>query len=711
MNTCRLSVFLSLFLMIFAAYGQNSRTDSLFQEIASGKTEALRMHASVLLAAELMPRNMDSAFSLLQNASKLAQSTNPHHKADYLNTLGVYYWYLDDLDLAIKQFVQITYLQETPDMYMRLARAYNNAGALMSRLRRSDSAHLLLTEALRIDQQRNNQSGIAKTYYDLSTLNYRQGRYELALKYQLESIKTNEDRNDSMRLIYGYNVLGNIYDKLEDLENAEMSYLKALSLSRAMPQHRQESIILNNMSAMFCSMPEEFDVAIEYAHQGLEAIERDNKPELHGYLLTNIGGAYHAVENFSSALHYYHLAREMLEKQVLPTDLNRLCVSFASLYISLGNVDSAYFYAQKALELTGPEGSPDIKSLILLNISRADSIRGDYFSALTNYQLAIALRDSVWNVGNKNRIAELRIIYETDLKAAENQLLSEQNDLKATVIKNQRYLIYAISLTVALIIVFLLREFAAKRKIMAHKKEIDKQNESLIELNNTKDKFFRVIAHDLRGPISALVSLLELTYSEFENMDDAQKIKIIHTLKQSSSNTYNLLENLLEWSQTQTGKVENKPQRINLMSVVNDVFGFLESRANLKNQQLINEVPDNTFIFVDGQLVSNILINLVNNAIKFSMPGAAVKVAVRDSGNFKMVSVIDQGIGIPEDKIDTLFRIDSNLKRFGTENEPGTGLGLIMVAEYLQIIGGEINVQSEAGKGTTFTFSLPAEAS
>jgi signal transduction histidine kinase len=93
------------------------------------------------------------------------------------------------------------------------------------------------------------------------------------------------------------------------------------------------------------------------------------------------------------------------------------------------------------------------------------------------------------------------------------------------------------------------------------------------------------------------------------------------------------------------------------------------------------------------------------------MPGAAVKVAVRDSGNFKMVSVIDQGIGIPEDKIDTLFRIDSNLKRFGTENEPGTGLGLIMVAEYLQIIGGEINVQSEAGKGTTFTFSLPAEAS
>lgn len=686
---------------------QPYNADSLVRVINSGESTALIMHAKVLLGSMLIPSHMDSAFALIQQSAKLSESDNPHHRADYLNTLGVYYWYSGEFESAIEQFIKITKLKEAPDMYMKLARAYNNAGALLGRLRHFDSAHVSLNEALRIDQLRNNEPGIAKTYYDLSTLHYRLGRFELSLKYQLASVKINESRNDSMRLIYGYNVLGNLYYKLDDFTNSEASYLKALKLSEALPQYRQKSIILNNLSALYCNIPEKFDVALAHANEGLKAAESEDKQELKGFLLVNIGGAYDAVRNYKEALRYYHLGRELLQKEKTPSELDRLYLSLANLHLSLNNPDSTYYYANKARALTGASGSPESHSKALMSLSSADSIRGDFFSALANYQQAIALRDSVWGNENTSRIAELRIIHETDKKASENLLLTEQNVLKSQVIRKQRYFIFAISILVVLIVVLLVREHKTKQKILVQKKEIDKKNEALTELNKTKDKFFRIIAHDLKGPISALASLLEHTDSEFENMDDVEKAKIIHILKQSSTNTYNLLENLLEWSQANTGKIVNKPEKFDLYSVVNQVFGFLESRAKQKNQLFCNEVPEFTFVVADRQLVSNVLVNLINNAIKFSIEHSTIRVTASGDDVKKAVSVIDQGIGITQDAIDKLFRIDSVYKRPGTNNEPGTGLGLIMVAEYLQIIGSEIKAESQPGQGTTFTFTLP----
>jgi len=308
----------------------------------------------------------------------------------------------------------------------------------------------------------------------------------------------NESRNDSMRLIYGYNVLGNIYSRLDDFENAEAYYLKALGLNRALPEYRQESVILNNLSAMFCNLLDKSDIAVDYANEGLKAIETDDMHDLRGYLLANIGGAYDAVKNQNEAFRYYHSARELLEKEKAPINLDELYISLANLHLILNNPDSTYYYAGKAKKMANKFGSTEIQSRALMSLSKADSIHGDYRSALINYQRSIALRDSVWNLQNKNRIAELKIIYETDIKTAENQLLSEQNQLKTRIIRNQRHLIYAISLIVALIIFFSFREYTVKRKILAQKKEIAKKNEQLTDLNRTKDRFFSIIAHDLR---------------------------------------------------------------------------------------------------------------------------------------------------------------------------------------------------------------------
>lgn len=687
---------------------QPYKNDSLLKVIETGKKGTDWLYAHVLLASNLIPNEIDSAFVLLQKASKLANSTNPVHQADFLNTMGVYYWYSGEYDSAIEQFVRITKLKESLEMYMRLARAFNNAGALFNRSGEYDSAHIYLNESLRIDQLRNNEPGIAKTYYDLSTLNYRQGRFELSLKYQLASVKINESMNDSMRLIYGYNVLGNLFDKLNDTENAKTYYLKALELSDALPQYRQKSIILNNLSAMFCDTPEMFDVVMAYVTEGLKAADIEGKEEMKGALYVNLGGAYDANGNYREAYNYYHKARQYLEKEKSTPLPVELYLSLADLHLNLNNPDSALYYAGKARTTTGASGSLEKHSRAFLIMSKADSIKGDFVSALARYQEGIALRDSVWNNDNRNRIAELQIIYETDKKASENLLLLEQNELKSRIIRNQWYLIAAISLLVILIVVLLISEWRAKQKILAQKKEIDRKNEALTELNKTKDKFFKIIAHDLKGPISALAALLELADSEFDNMDDAQKAKIIHTLKQSSSNTYALLENLLDWSQAQTGKIVNKPEKFILSDAISEVFRFLEARANLKNQRLINEIPGNTFVFADKQLVKNVLINLVNNAIKFSRDHTAIRVTTSRNGSMQHISITDQGIGIPSDRIDRLFRIDSGLKRSGTHDEPGTGLGLIMVAEYLQIIGGSIEATSRAGQGSTFTFTVPA---
>ena len=238
-------------------------------------------------------------------------------------------------------------------------------------------------------------------------------------------------------------------------------------------------------------------------------------------------------------------------------------------------------------------------------------------------------------------------------------------------------------------------------------KEIQETNEELIKINNEKDKFFSIIAHDLKSPFNSIVGFSELLLEQIKANDYDEIEKHTEIILQSSQTAMDLLKNLMEWSQSQTGRLDFNPEFFELVEVIKDVERLLIGVAEQKSIKILKTLPSNAPIIADKDMISTILRNLVSNAIKFTNTGGKITIAAQDYQNKLTISVHDTGIGIPPEAIDKLFNIDSKHSTYGTQNEKGTGLGLILCKEFVEKHGGKIWVESEEGNGSTFYFTLP----
>ena len=233
------------------------------------------------------------------------------------------------------------------------------------------------------------------------------------------------------------------------------------------------------------------------------------------------------------------------------------------------------------------------------------------------------------------------------------------------------------------------------------------QVEELKNLNITKDKFFSIIAHDLKGPINGLIGLSDLLLEDFDDLPQ-EKIKEMHQLiKDTSEKGLKLLLNLLEWARIQTGRIQFSPSKQSINRLAEEIFNFLEANARLKSINLINDLPQEYSADCDYNMINTVLRNLVNNAIKFTYNDGEVRVSALQENGFLIVKVKDNGMGIKPEHIQKLFKLDEQVTGEGTNKEKGTGLGLILCKEYVQMHGGEIWVESDLGKGSCFAFSLP----
>lgn len=244
-----------------------------------------------------------------------------------------------------------------------------------------------------------------------------------------------------------------------------------------------------------------------------------------------------------------------------------------------------------------------------------------------------------------------------------------------------------------------------KRKII--EKQINEKQEQLEQLNTTKDKFFSIIAHDLRNPLGSFKQILEIISSNFSNLDDADKIKFILMMKDSATNIYNLLENLLTWSRLQRGNIVYDPMPYCIYDVLYDSMKILEQNSMLKKINISIDADKKLRSSFDVNMISMIVINLLTNAIKFTKENGNILLSATATEGNIVVSVKDDGVGIPSSKLSKLFRIDSNVCTIGTANEKGTGLGLILCKEFIDKHNGNIWVESNVNQGSTFYFSIP----
>ena len=237
---------------------------------------------------------------------------------------------------------------------------------------------------------------------------------------------------------------------------------------------------------------------------------------------------------------------------------------------------------------------------------------------------------------------------------------------------------------------------------------LKKENEiRLRDLNFTKDKFFSIISHDLKSPFTSIIGFSELLVERMEKKDfngTEEFGKIIHS---SSLYAMDLLNNLTQWSRLQTGKIEFKPVKIDIVSIINDVIELMNASAINKSITIVRNIPAQLTIMADGAMISTVLRNLISNSIKFTKPGGEIIISAQQLEEHIRLEVRDNGVGIKKEIIPKLFLIEEDVSTNGTINEEGTGLGLILCKEFISIHGGKIWVESEVEKGSRFIFSIP----
>ncbi|MCD4833299.1 MAG: cyclic nucleotide-binding domain-containing protein [Bacteroidales bacterium] len=244
-------------------------------------------------------------------------------------------------------------------------------------------------------------------------------------------------------------------------------------------------------------------------------------------------------------------------------------------------------------------------------------------------------------------------------------------------------------------------------KIERQRDELDKQKKELEELNATKDKFFTIIAHDLKNPFNTVIGLSELLIERYDTYDSNKIKEFIRQINKFSNNAYNLLEDLLKWAKSQTGRMEVKPEKVEVFELAIENMNLFQEKAEKKGVKINANVKMGLFAYIDKNMICTVLRNLISNSVKFTNSGDIINIEAKSLNEHIEIMVTDTGIGVPEENLKKIFKIDSHISTQGTADEIGTGLGLIISREFVEKNGGTINVKSKEGNGTQFMFTVP----
>ena len=303
------------------------------------------------------------------------------------------------------------------------------------------------------------------------------------------------------------------------------------------------------------------------------------------------------------------------------------------------------------------------------------------------------------------------VILPVDFNDKRWTLYFRQSSSLSVLFSNKVLIVFISGLIISFLLYFLsLSLFNAQLKQqIAEKLSLDlRESESQLKKNiTTKDKLFSIIAHDLKTPFHSILGFSELLIENMNRPEDADNKMILTHIHSAAKSTFTLLDNLLNWSKTQTGHFNIHLEKIRFSSLVHEIFELLNSSAESKNIMLNFLEPEEIIIHADENMIKTVMRNLISNAIKFTQANGKISIYAFQNDGFIEISVSDNGIGMDKQSQNKLFKLETNESTFGTENEKGSGLGLILCKEFVEKHGGKIWVESESGKGSSFKFTLP----
>ncbi len=555
----------------------------------------------------------------------------------------------------------------------------------------------------------NNSNYQIKGFFYLGIANNRKGDINNALNALFKSAKLARQNNHTTYLTAIYSTIGDVYSISKNHKTAIDYYRKAIVLAREFNDSSKLASILLNTGAEFHDI-NKADSSFFYYKEARNIFKALNNEVGLAYAEGSLGDLYSQKGELEMAEKYISSAVATLEKYNDSYALSVYYNYLSLIYKKRKDLIPALEYAQISLSIAQQANLLLQQRDAYEILTELYALKGDLKEAFENQSKYITTRDSINNEEKIREMANMRTEYEVAQKQAEVDLLNNQR-------KNQRFVVLALffvlALTIGILLIYYisaLRRKTLTKKLVQRQQELEDQKEKLEELNQTKDHFFSIISHDLRGPINVLngTTMLIRDFLESKNYEELDELTI--NMEQSVKKVQYLLDNLLEWAVSQQGKFPYKPERIDMDTICENVLNIFISMAATKSIDLTYEIKSNARFFVaDKNSLMTIIRNLVNNALKFTNKNGAVQINTQQENNQVCISVSDNGVGIAEDRMISLFKIVDNKSTWGTEREKGLGIGLSLVYEFVKLNKGTIKVESTENLGTTFKVYLPMD--
>jgi signal transduction histidine kinase len=536
---------------------------------------------------------------------------------------------------------------------------------------------------------------IGNAYFELDI-------YNRAYDYFLKSLKMSEELDEKLTVaITTYNI-ARVYRVQENYEKAFEWIINARELSRAIDDTIGEAFIANQLGKLY-EAQKKYEQARENYEEGVKLCRRYQVNDLLPFAINDLAGLLVDLGEIEEARKLYTESNKIMEGMRNKIGMAESLLGQAKMEISAERYGAALEFLSQSLALSREVFDLELQSRIKATYSQLYEKTGDFQNALRTYKNYKALEDSIFNSRKMVELSKLQQEYENETKDKEIAL-QKKNLERVEMIQNILVVILAL---IIILMINLYRSGQRRRKInqllVKHQNEMEIRGRELMELNNLKDKFFSIISHDLRSPVNALSGVLDLMEQGAITPDEQRSL--IKSLQGQFEQTRNLLDNLLDWALVQMDKIVVKMEPINVQKVVANNIKLLRV-AQEKKIDLKNNIKEDLNALSDPNMVNLVLRNLMLNAIKFTHQGGIIEVSAEQEGDWVVVSVKDNGVGIAPENLEQIFDKSTHYTTRGTANEKGTGLGLKLCKEFVEKNGGKIWVESELGKGSTFKFTL-----
>lgn len=565
------------------------------------------------------------------------------------------------------------------------------------------------TQALQYAQKKNNEEQISAAHVNLGISYEIKSDYHRALQNFYKALEISEKTKDNKTLTSLYNNIGLIYIDLKNYKQGLIFYNKALQLSYKSKKERNISLLLNNIGDVYLQK-EEYKKALNYFYKALiinKKIEETNGASIN---LTNIGIAYINIKNYEKGI-------EMINKSIENYG------DSSNLYNTYNNYElgRAYYLMSQEEQYKVDEGMYIDKSIVLLEgvlqdftkynslkdiqetnfyLGKCHKIKGNYEIALKCFERYSSIKDSIFSKETEKKLVNLEFQREITLRDQQIQIqtLRIKNDTR------KFYLLITAASTVAVLLGLFLFLYISKRR---NNQLLKDKNTLISNISFQKDKFYSIIAHDLRGPFNGFLGLTELMADDIDDMSKEEIKFAASNIRNSAKNLLELLEDLLEWTRMEQDIVSFVPEEHSLSSIILDSIVTLYDVADKKEIRIHSEISSFQTVFADKNMFQAVIRNIVLNALKFTRKKGIIIIQTKEDISNTIVTIKDSGIGMNQNLINDLFKIDTKINRVGTDNEPSTGLGLILCKEFIERHNGQIWVESEEGIGSTFFISFP----